>query len=360
MNEVKKILNNANNGIRISVEEALFIYKNASLTELGITAHSIKQKIHGNTVCFNRNMHIEPTNVCVYRCKFCSFSRDENHPESWNFSKPQIIEKIKSNIKTGITEVHIVGGVYPNRDVYWYADLLKEIKKTFPNLHIKAFTAIELFYMVQKAKLTLSEGLQILKNAGLQSIPGGGAEIFDYETRMAICPEKGDAQLWLNVHEQAHTCGIPSNATLLYGHTETINHRIEHLEILRNLQDKTQGFNAFIPLKYKNYNNELSHITELPITEDLRLFAVSRIFLDNIPNIKAYWPMTGKNLARILISFGANDLDGTISDSTKIYSMAGSEEIKPEMSLEEIINFIKNEGFNPVERDSLYHVLTHF
>jgi aminodeoxyfutalosine synthase len=254
-----------------------------------------------------------------------------------------------------VTEVHIVGGVHPSYDLHYWGSLLKKIKDYRPALHIKAFSAIELDHMISLAGCSLEEGLTLLKGYGLDSIPGGGAEIFDEQLRKKICDEKSSSELWLRIHETAHRIGIPSNATMLYGHIENYFHRIDHMERLRNLQDKTHGFNAFIPLKYRQSNNSMSYLGEVSTIEDLRNYAVSRIYLDNFPHIKAYWPMTGKECAQISLSFGTDDMDGTIDDTTRIYSMAGSEEGNPAMSSDEICTLICQAGFIPVERDSLYN-----
>ncbi len=340
---------------RITAEECLWLFKNAGVAELGNLAWQVCNKKHDGNVFFNRNIHLEPTNICVFRCRFCSFSRDEGHPEAWDLSGEETDERVKEAVRNGATEVHIVGGVYPGRDVHYYAQMLKRIKSIDPDVHIKAFTAIEINYMINLTGMALKDGLAVLKEAGLDSIPGGGAEIFNASIRKKICPEKGDMKVWLKVHETAHTLGIPSNATMLYGHIETAKDILHHLSVLRDMQDKTGGFNCFIPLKYRNYNNLLSDLDEKSWLYDLRIFAISRIFLDNVPHIKAYWPMLGKNLAALLLSFGANDFDGTINDTTKIYSMAGAEEKKPSMTADEIKKIIVSEGFVPVERDSLYN-----
>jgi aminodeoxyfutalosine synthase len=342
-------------GKRLTEEEALWLLKNCGLAELGQLAWNSNMKMHGGKVYYNRNIHIEPTNICVFRCRFCSFSRDAGHSEAWDLSEDELLARVKTATESGITEIHIVGGVHPERDVHYYAALLRKIRQLAPYVHIKAFTAIELNYMFRKAGADVKDGFAILKDAGLGSIPGGGAEIFNETIRRQICPEKGSAHLWLKIHEEAHRMGIPSNATMLYGHLESPEDIIHHLSVLRNLQDRTGGFNCFIPLKYRNYNNLLSELEEKPWIYDLRIFALSRIFLDNIPHLKAYWPMLGKPLSALLLSFGANDFDGTISDSTKIYSMAGAEEQKPEMSALEIQQIIRREGFLPVERDSVYN-----
>ncbi len=342
---------------RISTDEALFLYENAPLGLLGSLANQIKNQINGNNVYYNRNIHIEPTNICLYRCKFCSFSKDSNDPLSWNYSHEDIIEIVKSHIKDKITEIHITGGVFPKRDVVWFTDLIYKIKETIPAVHVKAFTAIELDYLARISKISLEDCLQKLKEAGLGSLAGGGAEIFDSEIRNNLCPEKGPAKLWLDIHEKAHNLGVFSNATMLYGHIESYKHRVEHMNELRNLQDRTHGFNAFIPLKFRKQNNFLSHLPELTMVEDLRNYAVARIFLDNIPHVKAYWPMIGKEIARFALHFGADDLDGTIHETTKIYTLAGSEEQAPVMSPTEISEIILSEGFVPVERDSLYNTI---
>jgi aminodeoxyfutalosine synthase len=265
-----------------------------------------------------------------------------------------MLDIVKRFDNKAVTEVHIVGGVHPSYDLHYWGSLIKKIKKYRPALHVKAFSAIELDHMISLAGCTIEEGLALLKGYGLDSIPGGGAEIFDEELRKIICDEKSSSDLWLKIHETAHRLGIPSNATMLYGHIETYSHRIDHMERLRVLQDKTHGFNAFIPLKYKKSNNSMSYLGEVNTIEDLRNYAVSRIYLDNFPHIKAYWPMTGKECAQLSLSFGTDDMDGTIDDTTRIYSMAGSEEGNPAMSSDEISTLIRQSGFMPIERDSLY------
>jgi aminodeoxyfutalosine synthase len=343
---------------RITPTEGLFLFEKASLAELGAMANFIREKNHGDTTYFNRNFHIEPTNVCVFSCKFCSYSRLYAHrEEGWELSVDQMLEKVKSYDGQPITEVHIVGGVHPKMDIYFFETLIKKIKTHRPDLHIKGFTAVELDYMFRKAKLSRLDGMTLLHNAGLDSLPGGGAEIFDPEIREQICADKVDAEGWLDIHATAHKIGMHTNATMLYGHLENYQHRIDHMQRLRNLQDETKGFNTFIPLKFRNHDNELSHIPEVSAIEDMKTYAVSRIFMDNFPHIKAYWPMLGREQAQLTLAFGVNDLDGTIDDSTKIYSMAGSEEQNPSLTTEELINLIKQVGRNPVERDTLYNTV---
>jgi len=355
---LSEILHKVEQGERITPKEGLFLFENATLAELGAMANFIREKKHGDTTYFNRNFHIEPTNVCVFYCKFCSYSRLYAHrEEGWELSIDQMLEKVKSYDGQPITEVHIVGGVHPKMDIYFFEELIKKMKAHRPDLHIKGFTAVELDYMFRKAKLSRLEGMTVLHNAGLDSLPGGGAEIFDPVIRNQICADKVDADGWLDIHATAHKLGMHSNATMLYGHLENNHHRIDHMERLRNLQDQTGGFNTFIPLKFRNHDNELSHIPEVSAIEDMKTYAVSRIFMDNFPHIKAYWPMLGREQAQLTLSFGVNDLDGTIDDSTKIYSMAGSEEQNPSLTTEELINLIKQVGRNPVERDTLYNTV---
>lgn len=348
---------------RLTVEEGLFLYRHAELGLLGTLANYIREKKHGDKTYFNKNFHIEPTNICVYDCKFCSYSRflrERDDYEAWEMTEEQIYDAIKAYDNVDITEVHIVGGVHPKMGLEYFKNLIQNIKKIRPDLHVKAFTAVELEYMARKAKVSYKECLQILKDAGQGSLPGGGAEIFDEAIREQICKDKCTSDQWLEMHEAAHSVGMPSNATMLYGHLENYEHLIDHMNRLRDLQDKTGGFNAFIPLKFRNKNNQMSDIEEVSIIEDLKVFAMARIFLDNFNHIKAYWPMIGRKTAQLLLSFGVNDVDGTVDDSTKIYSMAGAEEQKPVMTTEQMIQLIKEVGRQPIERDSVYNELTDY
>jgi len=348
-------------GERISGEEAVFLFENASLGWLGSRANFIREKMHGHKTYFNRNFHIEPTNVCVFSCNFCSYSRLYAHrDEGWELSAEQMMHIVKKYDDQPVTEVHIVGGVHPKMNIDFFADLLLQIKQHRPGLHIKGFTAVELDYMFRKAKLTTEEGMQKLKEAGLDSLPGGGAEIFDPEIRKQICEDKVDAEGWLHIHETAHRLGMHSNATMLYGHIENYRHRIDHMERLRDLQDKTGGFNTFIPLKFRNKDNDMRHIPEVSVVEDMKMYALSRIFMDNFPHIKAYWPMLGRQNAQLTLSFGVNDIDGTIDDTTKIYSMAGAEEQNPSMTTEELVTLIRQVNRVPVERDTLYNTIRNY
>jgi aminodeoxyfutalosine synthase len=256
-----------------------------------------------------------------------------------------------------VTEVHIVGGVLPQYDVDFYSELFRRIKAHRPELHVKALTPVEYHYIFKKAKVSYEEGMKIMKEAGLDSLPGGGAEIFHPEIREKIAGGKCTGEQWLRIHEIWHELGGRSNATILYGHIERYEHRIHHMEQLRQLQDRTGGFQTYIPLKFRNQDNEMSHIPETSVIEDLRNYAISRIYLDNFDHVKAYWPMIGRNTAQLSLSFGVDDIDGTIDDTTKIYSMAGSEEQNPAMNTEELVNLIRRVGRRPIERDTLYNVI---
>ncbi len=352
---VEKIADKVVRRERISCDEAGVLWTEAPLALLGMLAFGLKKEKSGNSVFYNRNIHIEPTNVCVFNCRFCSYHKAASSPDAWDYSLDKIAEIAEGYKGKDITEVHIVGGVHPHHDLNHYIDMIRLVKRILPDVTVKAFTAIELGYMIRKAGVSLDEGLGMLKEAGMEAIPGGGAEIFAEDVRSQICPDKGSAEEWLAVHEAAHRQGLPTNATILYGHMESVGHRMDHLERLRDLQDRTGGFNAFIPLKYRSAGNSMSALGEVAITEDLRMLAVSRIFLDNFPHIKAYWPMYGKTVTELALSFGADDIDGTIDDTTKIYSMAGAEEQKPSMSVADIEKMVRSVGLEPVERDTFYN-----
>ena len=359
--ELKAIAEKVKQQQRITDKEGITLFEKGSLPFVGALANFIRERLHGDKTYFNRNFHIEPTNVCVFSCKFCSYSRLYAHKEEgWELSIDQMLDIVKSYDGKPITEVHIVGGVHPKMNLDYFVELINKIKAHRPDLHIKAFTAVELDYMFRKAKLSIEEGMKFLNKAGLDSLPGGGAEIFHPEIREQIAGDKVDAEGWLKIHETAHNLGMHTNATMLYGHIEKYEHRIDHMRRLRELQDKTGGFNTFIPLKFRNSNNDMSYVPESTITEDMRLYAISRIYLDNFPHLKAYWPMLGRDNAQLSLAFGVNDIDGTIDDSTKIYSMAGSEEQKPAMTTEQLVTLIKQVKRQPVERDTLYNVVKDF
>lgn len=343
---------------RITPEEGLHLFENGELGFLGALANAVRERKHENKTFFNRNFHIEPTNICIYTCKFCSYSRLIKHrEEGWELSMDQIMDIVKKYDDQPVTEVHIVGGVLPQYDLDFYLELFRRIKAHRPAIHLKALTPVEYHYIFKKAKVSYETGMEMVKASGVDSLPGGGAEIFHPEIREIICGDKCTGDEWLHLHEIWHRLGMRSNATMLYGHIESYFHRIDHLERLRQLQDQTGGFQTFIPLKFRNQGNELSHLQEVSVIEDLRNYAVSRIYLDNFDHIKAYWPMIGRETTQIALSFGVDDIDGTIDDTTKIYSMAGSEEQNPALTTEQLVNLIKAVGRQPLERDTLYNVL---
>ena len=342
-------------GERLSAEEALTLWQQAPLWRLGELAVAKKRLISGDKVFYNKNFHLEPTNTCVFNCKFCSFRRPKGSPEAWDMSMEEVEQMVRRYESSGVTEVHIVGGVHPHHDIYYYCDMIRRVKAILPSVAVKAFTAIELSYMIRNAGLTTEQGLRLLIDAGMEAIPGGGAEIFDETIRKQICPDKGSTAEWFDVHRTAHQLGIKSNATMLYGHIEELHHRVDHLMRLRELQDETGGINAFIPLKYRNFGNSMSAIGEVSVVEDLRTLAMSRLILDNVPHIKAYWVMYGKQTTEMALAFGADDIDGTIDDSTKIYSMAGADDKRPAMSVDEMHAMVARVGFRAIERDTHYN-----
>ena len=353
--QVRAITKKVVEGVRISDEDAVWMFKHGEPATLGVLANYVREKKNGMFTYFNRNFHIEPTNICVFSCKFCSYSQEYKHKEEgWELTIEQMLDKVKAYDGQAITEVHIVGGVHPKMDLEFFGTLLEKIKAHRPDLHIKAFTAVELDYMFRKAKKTTEEGMKYLISKGLNSIPGGGAEIFDEQTRLEIAGDKCSSDIWLSIHETAHQQGIRSNCTMLYGHIETYEHRVDHLRRLRDLQDRTGGFQTFIPLKFRNHDNNMSDVPEATLVEDLKVYAIGRIYLDNFDHVKAYWPMIGRSTAQLTQSFGVDDLDGTIDDSTKIYSMAGAEEQVPVLTTDQLVDLIRHSGRIPVERDTLY------
>lgn len=359
--ELQSIAEKVQAGIRITTSDALYLYEHGEAGFVGALANHVRQKLHGDITYFNRNFHIEPTNICVYDCKFCSYSRLLKQQDGqWELSMEKMLDIVKSYDGQPVTEVHLVGGVHPKMGLEFFGELLQKIKVHRPDLHIKGFTAVELHYMIRKAKMSYREGLQFLKDHGLDSIPGGGAEIFDREIRKQICEDKCTSEEWLEMHQTAHELGIPSNVTMLYGHIESFAHRVDHMNRIRELQDKTKGFNTFIPLKFRNHDNQMANVPEVSIVEDMRNYSISRIFFDNIPHIKAYWPMIGRNSAQMSLNFGVNDIDGTIDDTTKIYSMAGAEEQNPALTTDQLVELISGAGRVAAERDTLYNSIREY
>lgn len=359
--DLQAIADKVRNSERITDEEGLLLFEKGSLSFVGSLANQVRERMHGDITYFNRNFHIEPTNVCVFSCHFCSYSRLYAHrDEGWELSLEQMLNIVKSYDGKPVTEVHIVGGVHPKMNLEFFAELMRAIKAHRPELHIKGFTAVELDYMFRKAKKTVEEGMQYLHEAGLDSLPGGGAEIFDPSIRGQICADKVDAEGWLNIHETAHRLGMHTNATMLYGHIESYAQRIDHMRRLRELQDRTGGFNTFIPLKFRNKDNDMQHVAESTLVEDMKMYAIARIYMDNFPHLKAYWPMLGRQNAQLTLSFGVNDIDGTIDDTTRIYSMAGSEEQSPSMNTAELVTLIRQARRKAVERGTLYNVIREY
>ena len=357
-NQLQNIGNKVIHNERLSFSEGVYLFEKASLPYVGALANWKRESLHGNKTYFNKNFHIEPTNVCVFSCKFCSYSKLYAHKEEgWELTIDQMMDIVKSYDGKPVTEVHIVGGVHPKLTLEFFLELMRTIKAHRPELHIKAFTPVELEYMFRKAKVTTEEGMKLAHEAGLDSLPGGGAEIFHPDIRTVICADKATADEWLHIHKTAHNLGMHSNATLLYGHIEKYEHRIDHMERLRQLQDETKGFNTFIPLKFRNKDNDMHDVPESTLANDLKMYAISRLYLDNFPHVKAYWPMLGRETAQLTLSYGVNDIDGTIDDTTKIYSMAGSEEQTPAITTEQLVGLIKQAKRQPIERGTLYNVI---
>ncbi|EDM28205.1 radical SAM domain protein [Lentisphaera araneosa HTCC2155] len=356
MSKIQEIYGKVERQERISEVEAVCLYEDGDLATLQKFAHQIRSEKHQDKTFYNRNIHFEPTNKCVYACKFCSFARKPKATEeegAWDYGTEELKEQLDKYPVGSLTEVHITGGVHPDRGVDFGEELVSFIKRERPEIHVKAFTAVEVTWMAKLSKLSVKETLTRLRNAGLDSLPGGGAEIFDSSIRRKIAGGKAPADRWLEVHGEAHRVGLSSNATMLYGHIEDYSHRVDHMSRLRQLQDETGGFNSFIPLRYRNENNSMSNLKEVSLDEDMRNFAVARIFLDNIPHLKAYWVMLGVEEAFKALDYGVDDMDGTVDDSTKIYSMAGSIE-NPALSRDYLCSRIAEHGFKAVERNSVY------
>jgi aminodeoxyfutalosine synthase len=340
-------------GQRLSFEDGLYLEEHADLLELGDLANRVRERLNGNRAYYNVNTHLNPTNVCVYRCTFCAFRADLKSEKGYVMSDAQILERAAEAEGRGATELHIVGGLHHQLPYEWYLNVVRIIHEAHPRLHLKAYTAVEWDWFARLTNRPTRDLLAEFKAAGLGSLPGGGAEIFHPEIRDQICEHKADADGWLRIHREAHELGMRSNATMLYGHIEQPWHRIDHLCRLRELQDETGGFQTFIPLAFHPDNTRLSHIQKASILRDLRTMAVSRLMLDNFPHIKAYWVMLGIQTAQIALGFGADDIDGTVVHE-KIYHDAGSD-APQEVTVAELRRLIEEAGRVPVERDTLYH-----
>jgi aminodeoxyfutalosine synthase len=342
-------------GKRISEEDALYLFESDDIFTLGSLASHVAHKKNGKKAFFVRNRHINPTNICVNRCKFCAFSRSKGQEGAFELTIEDIINKLGDGHKaTGFSEVHIVGGLHPDWPFEHYLEMISSIKKTFPKLHIKAFTAVEIDYFSKISGRSLEDTLKALKKSGLGSMPGGGAEIFSEGIRNQLCPEKIPGDRWLEVMETAHRAGIRTNATMLYGHVEDLSDRVDHLSRLRGLQDRTKGFQAFIPLAYHPKNTEIKGTYTSGI-DDLKTVAVSRIFLDNVDHIKAYWIMLGEKISQLALLFGADDIDGTIIEEKITHSAGGLTGEK--LTAEQLVNLIRKTGKVAVERDSFYNTV---
>ncbi len=338
---------------RLTFEDGLALEASSDLFALGALANMVRERYNGNLGYYNVNTHINPTNVCVYTCDFCAFRADLNDAKAYVMEREAVVERARQAHDRGATELHIVGGLHHKLPFSYYVDVVRWIKETAPEIHVKAYTAVEIQFFARIARLSVEQVLRQLIDAGLGSLPGGGAEIFHPEVRERICGAKASTEEWLDVHRTAHRLGLHSNATMLYGHIDGPVHRIDHLIRLRELQDETGGFQTFIPLAFHPDNSEMAHIPKPSGLMDLKTMAISRLMLDNFPHIKAYWVMLGLKTAQVALSFGADDLDGTVVHE-KIYHDAGAE-TPQEATAEEIRRLIREAGRVPVERDTLYH-----
>jgi len=339
-------------GERLSFDDGVALYRTPDLLAVGWLANFIREKRHGNITYYNVNRHINPTNVCVAHCKLCAFGRDPGAPGAYTFTLEEMYERAEQGVREGATEFHIVGGLHPDLPFDFFLELIRGLKQRHPHVHLKAFTMVEVHYFARIAKLTVDETLQKMKEAGVDSCPGGGAEIFHPRVRRIICDHKVSGRMWLSMAKKAHRLGLPSNATMLYGHVETAEERVDHLVKLREAQDETHGCVAFIPLAFHPDNTPLAHIPKPTGYDDLRNIAISRLLLDNFDHIKAYWVMLTPSIAQIALRFGANDMDGTVVEE-KIYHDAGAKtaEFTSRSDLERLI---RAAGRIPVERDTLY------
>ena len=340
--------------VRLTLEDGIALY-DMDLLELGKYANNIREKRYGKKTYYNINRHINPTNICKDVCQFCAYSASRKNPKPYTMSHEEILSTVENSVKNGIKEVHIVSAHNPETGLDWYLEVFSKIKEKYPQLHVKALTAAEIHFLSEEYNLTHQDIINKMVEYGVDSMPGGGAEIFDEVVRKKICGGKVSSEEWLNIHKLWHKANKKSNATMLFGHVENREHRVDHMIRLRNLQDETNGFNAFIPLVYQTENNYLNVKEDLTAQEILKTMAISRLMLDNIPNIKAYWVTSTVKLALLSQEFGANDLDGTI-EKESINSAAGAASANG-MACDEFVSLIKNSGFKPIERDSLYNEL---
>jgi aminodeoxyfutalosine synthase len=349
---LKTILNKVEAGERLSFDDGVTLYRTPDILALGYIANIVRERMHGNVTFFNVNRHINPTDVCVASCRLCAFGKKARDPKAYTMSLDQVWETAGRGWNEAITEFHIVGGLHPELTLDWYCEMLRGLKLRFPQVHLKAFTMVEISYFSQRQKLPVREVLQRLKDAGMDSMPGGGAEIFSDRVRRIICDHKIDGSEWLEIARTAHQIGLKSNCTMLYGHVETEEDRVDHLVKLRKLQDETHGFVTYIPLAFHPDNTALEHVRTTSGFDDLKNIAVARLMLDNIPHIKAYWIMMTPRIAQVAQRFGSNDIDGTVVEE-KIYHDAGAT-TSQSLRRGELLRLIREAGREPVERDTLY------
>lgn len=353
---IRDLYEKAEAGVRLTEEDALRAYETTDLHTLGAAANVVRERLHGDFAYYNLNRHIDYTNVCTTSCKFCAFARFPGEEGGWELTIEQIVHRaVEARRKENITELHIVGGLHPEYPLEWYEDMLRALKRAVPDVHLKCFTAVEIHFFSEKFGLTHTEVLARLKDAGLDSLPGGGAEIFHPEIREKICPGKADADQWLAVHRAAHGLGLRTNCTMLYGHLEEPRHRVDHLRRLRELQDETGGFQTFIPLAFHPDHTQMDWFARPSGVEDLKNLAVARLYLDNVPHLKSYWVLAGLRLTQLALSYGVDDVDGTVIEEN-IYHMAGADTPQA-LSVAELCRLIREAGRIPVERDTLYREL---
>jgi aminodeoxyfutalosine synthase len=343
-------------GVRLGHEDGVRLYESNDLLTIGRLGNYVREKLHGKNAYFNVNRHIEPTNVCVLKCGLCAFGKNIRSSDAYTYTLEEIFRRGEEGAAQGATEFHIVGGLHPDLPFQYYLDILSGLKKRLPHIHLKAFTAVEVEFFADLEKISIEETLQRLKDAGLDSMPGGGAEIFADRVREIICKGKISGQRWLDIVRIAHRRGLHSNATMLYGHVETYEERVDHLLALRSLQDETNGFKTFIPLAFHAANTPLDYLPETTGFDDLKNIAISRLLLDNFPHIKSYWIMVGTKMAQMSLLFGADDIDGTVVEE-KITHAAGAQTPQV-LTRTELVRMIREAGFVAVERDTLYEKLT--
>lgn len=353
-----KILEKVRNQERLTLEDGQQLYKSSDILALGYLANIVRERVNKNDAFFIYNQHVNYSNICTNLCKFCAFGREKGHELAYEMTVADVKEKVRERLDEPITEIHMVGGIHPELPFSYYVDSLKAIKEVRPDVHIQAFTCVEIHHLATLAGKSVGDTLEVLKEAGLGSLPGGGAEVFSPRIRNLTCERKLPGDQWLEVARTAHQHGLRTNATMLYGHVETIEERLEHLDALRKLQDETGGFLAFIPLAFHPKNTAMSDLSNTTGMNDLKNIAVSRLMLDNFPHIKAYWVMIGPKTAQVALSFGADDMDGTVKEEV-ITHMAGAETAQA-LGHKTLIRLIKEAGRTPIERDTLYNVLATF